>query len=747
SLKAPEDWTRQQAKRVLKERSAEKVSPELAEWVKRSDATDSGYEHNLLEALWTYQSLDVVEPKLLGKLLGAKDHHARAAAVRVLSQWHDRVPHALELLAAGVGDDHPQVRLEAVRALGQIPSPQAAELAAQALDRPMDKFLDYSVWLTLRELQPAWLPALQKGDFDFHGNLRHLTFALQAANSREALKPVVDLYRSGKVAKDREDGVLTLIAGIGGPAELAMVFDVAREDATPAPRKALLLDSLGQAARVRRVKPSGDLGELAALLKADHEGVRAAAARLAGLWQVESLRPNLRALAGATDTSDSIRRAALDGLVLLGGKASRDTLDELTGATQPAGVRRMAISALASLDAKAASAKAVELLASTQAGEDSAELFSAFLDQKEGASALTAALADHRLPEDVAKIGVRTAHESGREVAALVDALNKAGGLENKRRKMTAEETQQFVGDVVKLGDAARGEAVFRRKDQVCLKCHAIAGAGGQVGPDLSSVGASAQVDYLVESLLEPNKVIKEGYHAVTVTTTKGKVLTGIKVRQTEKELILRDKDDREVGIPLDAIDEQRPGGSLMPDGLTDPLTRVELIDLVRFLSELGKIGPYQVGKARVVRRWQVLEATDEARRRVQQDAASAAGDAAWQIWTPVYSTVSGLLPVDSLPKVETQSPTGKSVHGFARCQIDASAGGKVMFLLKATEGVSAWLDGVAVEVKPEMILELTKGMHTLTFALDLGKQREGLRCEIDDVPGSLARVRLVGGK
>ncbi len=52
--------------------------------------------------------------------------------------------------------------------------------------------------------------------------------------------------------------------------------------------------------------------------------------------------------------------------------------------------------------------------------------------------------------------------------------------------------------------------------------------------------------------------------------------------------------------------------GSLMPAGLTEALTRPELIDLVRFLSQLGKIGPYSVGTERVLRRWQLLEATHE---------------------------------------------------------------------------------------------------------------------------------------
>ena len=53
--------------------------------------------------------------------------------------------------------------------------------------------------------------------------------------------------------------------------------------------------------------------------------------------------------------------------------------------------------------------------------------------------------------------------------------------------------------------------------DLGCVNCHAIGGAGGQVGPDLVSIGASAPVDYLVESILQPNKAIKEGYHSLVV--------------------------------------------------------------------------------------------------------------------------------------------------------------------------------------------------------------------------------------
>src|SRR5262249_16573372 len=151
------------------------------------------------------------------------------------------------------------------------------------------------------------------------------------------------------------------------------------------------------------------------------------------------------------------------------------------------------------------------------------------------------------LPADVAKVGVRAVRTSGREAPALLETLTRGGGLTFGARTLSAREMRQMVADVARLGDPARGEAGFRRKDQTCPKCHAIAGAGGQVGPDLSSIGASAPVDYLIESLLEPNKAIKENYHALVVTTESGKLYTGIKVRQTKTELVLRTAEDREV--------------------------------------------------------------------------------------------------------------------------------------------------------------------------------------------------------
>jgi putative heme-binding domain-containing protein len=742
ALKAPEDWTRHHARLLLKERG-KSVLPELRAWTAKQDQEPMG-----LEALWTYQALDVAEPKLLASLLEAGDYRIRAAAVRVVSAWHERLSEPLELLAPRIADENPQVRLEAIRALGQIPDVRAAELALKALSKLMDKYLDYSLWLMLRELEPHWLPALQAGRFAV-ADSRQLLFALQAADSRAVLGPLVALVHSGKAGASTTE-VLSFLARLGGPQELALLFDrVVAGASHPIDERTRLLEALEQATRQRNVRPAGDLTRLLPLLNEKHEGLLAVAARVAGLWRLEGARPRLVELARAEKTSNAVRQATVDGLAALGGKEGIEALEKLAGVEGPVNRRRLALIALTRLDAKAAAGHAADVLAKLHADDDAASIFEAFVQRKGGPALLAAALRDHRLPTDIARIGLRTVRSTGRPDEGLAETLTKAGGLTFGARTVSPKEMQEMIADVVRLGNPARGEAVFRRKDQACLKCHAIGGAGGQVGPDLSSIGASAQVDYLIDSLLQPNKAIKENYHSLLVTTKKGQQYSGVKVRETKTELILRDAEDREVAIPLKDIDERSPGGSLMPEGLIDTLTRSELIDLVRFLSELGKVGPYAIGPQRVVRRWQALEPTREAWSFLHVGGALAtpAKNEPGLQWGPIYSTVAGELPLaDAYSYALGQ---GKHAVSLIRCQIDVTTAGPFIVRFNSTRGSKMWIDQdpVPVSLKETMEMNLPVGTHTLTFVVDREGRREGLRCEVEDKPGSPAKVRVVAGK
>ncbi len=158
ALQLPEAWSREQARRLLKQQATAAVLSALDNWLAELDSTEPDYEHHRLEAAWLCQSLDQTHPDLLASLLTSPDHRARAAAVRVLSDWSDRMPDVMDRLAAAIKDDHPRVRLEAISALRRVGSASAVDLAMSALDFSMDSNLDFALWLTARELQDEWLP-------------------------------------------------------------------------------------------------------------------------------------------------------------------------------------------------------------------------------------------------------------------------------------------------------------------------------------------------------------------------------------------------------------------------------------------------------------------------------------------------------------------------------------------------------------------------------------------------------------
>ncbi len=554
------------------------------------------------------------------------------------------------------------------------------------------------------------------------------------------VKPLLASLEQGQIPADREVGILKLVSALGDADDLTKLFNIAI-----AKKSAAHLALLESAARLRNLKPAGDLGQLGALLDAPEEHVRASAARLAGLWKVEALREKLLSLLTSQDETlpKEIRIAASEGLVALGGDASKQTFTGFTTKEHPADLRLHALAALAVLDTPAAAKLAFDVLTETAGVSDPTPLFNAFLDQKGGPGLLAAALEGKELKSDVAKLGIRAIRNSIREEPALTEALLKAGNIKTGAQTLTPEEMQQLVADVSKQGDAARGEALFRRQDLSCFRCHAIGGAGAQTGPDLVSIGASAQIDYIVDSLLNPNKQIKEGYHSLIVVNDQGKVFSGIKVTQTDRDLILRNANGEELPIPLDTIEEQANGGSLMPAGLIDPLTRGELLDLVRFLSELGKVGPYSIGKARIVRRWQALSPEQAQVEALKTKPVTELPQNAELPWAPVYTTVAGTLPLQDLK----QFSAGKAAVSLVRADLDVTTPGAVQLQLNSAEGLQLWLDGKPVTAATSIKLDLTAGPHQLAVAINRGVRKQSLKVELLDVAGSAAQVQILNGK
>jgi len=431
---------------------------------------------------------------------------------------------------------------------------------------------------------------------------------------------------------------------------------------------------------------------------------------------------------------------------MLGGVGSVKLLGKLAQADRPLAVRQQAVASLARIEPKLSAERAVGLLVAKGKEHAPAELIAPLMTRKQGPPALIAALADAKLDADIAKLLLRGVQASPARTDELIAAVRKAGSLEDAEWKLTPDETAALVNDIVQHGDPARGEAIYRRSNMQCMKCHAIGGAGGVVGPDMISIGASAPVDYLLESMLDPNAKVKENFHAVTVQTDEGRVFTGIPVRRTERELVLRDAEDREVTIAADAIVGEKEARSLMPAGLVNDLTRDELRDLVSFLSQLGKDGRYAVGKEPVVRRWESLVWTQEGHRRLNRTSYdTAATDDAALTWRPEYSRVAGDLPVGDLDKFVIHRELDAT--SFIRTRFELTSAGVVELELGDVTGLSIWIDGKPMTIEPAMAMPLSVGEHRVTLAVNRVERAEGVRMEVAVPEGSGAVVKLIGGK
>jgi hypothetical protein len=154
-LKSPVDRVRYWTRIELSSRETSHVLPAAEAWLGNLKENDSDFEHHRLEGLWLHQSHNVVIPQLLDQVLGSPDFRARAAAVRVLLAWRDRLPDPLAQLQELINDDHPRVRLEAVRALSFFhgeDAVKAAEIAVESLIHPQDPFLTFVLDETLKTL-------------------------------------------------------------------------------------------------------------------------------------------------------------------------------------------------------------------------------------------------------------------------------------------------------------------------------------------------------------------------------------------------------------------------------------------------------------------------------------------------------------------------------------------------------------------------------------------------------------------
>jgi putative membrane-bound dehydrogenase-like protein len=131
-------------------------------------------------------------------------------------------------------------------------------------------------------------------------------------------------------------------------------------------------------------------------------------------------------------------------------------------------------------------------------------------------------------------------------------------------------------------GDPAAGKPIF---EKTCAVCHQLFGRGNHIGSDLTTANRADRAA-LLGSIVDPSAVIRREFMSYVVTTSSGRVLTGVIAEQDAATVTIVDANNQRTKISRNEIDDLHESDvSLMPERLLDKLSPQELRDLFSYLQ------------------------------------------------------------------------------------------------------------------------------------------------------------------
>lgn len=136
-------------------------------------------------------------------------------------------------------------------------------------------------------------------------------------------------------------------------------------------------------------------------------------------------------------------------------------------------------------------------------------------------------------------------------------------------------------------GNRWNGRDVFNSNPTAqCVRCHAVNGSGGEVGPPLDNIANILTREQILEALIEPSARLAPGYGTVNLTLTDGQMVSGVPLEENSKELLLRTAEAEPMRVPKGRIKKRENSVSSMP-AMGRLITRRELRDLMEYLGSL----------------------------------------------------------------------------------------------------------------------------------------------------------------
>ena len=581
-----------------------------------------------IHAIWAIGQMGAENPSKAGPLLEMltdEDPEIIAQAAKVLGDL--RYEEAAERLLPLLKHQHPRVQFFAAQALGRIAYAPAVdpliELLAQNQDKDLyirhaavlalsrigagdamaalagnpDRSLRIASVLVLRKLQDPRVAEFLKDTDEYI-----ITEAARAINddwSIEAALP--DL--AAVLQEDRFSSEALLRRGInaalrvGGEKELELLINFAKDGNRPSALRGEALAALGTWAspsvldRVdgryrgevsRDVQPViRSIEEHIPVFLADRDAeILAGIARTLGLLGIDTYNKELHGLFGKHQ-SPEVRSAMLQALGNLNYVQIGQLIEQGMRDAHP-DVRSTAVSLVSELDIdKEALPRVVDPIFSRGSVGEQQTMLTVLGEMpleksEEVLSGLITKASRNQLKPDVILDLIEAVEATGSD--RLISQLQKlkSGGY-----------TTDSYQETLYGGRLWQGRSVFNSNPTAqCVRCHAVNGAGGTVGPPMDNIGNILSREQILQSLIEPSARIAPGYGNVTLTLKDGQVVSGLLKEETPEYLLLGTAEAEPMKIPVSRIARRNNAMSAMPP-MGRMISRRELRDLIHYLANL----------------------------------------------------------------------------------------------------------------------------------------------------------------
>ncbi len=324
---------------------------------------------------------------------------------------------------------------------------------------------------------------------------------------------------------------------------------------------------------------------LPALIKNSPADVQEQVAKLVSKLSIPGAGDALFTLAANDKAASAARVAAIETLAQI--KDSHLAQVASTAVTsKDAKVRTAGLKALANADPVAAVKAIGEIVNTASSTEKQGALIALEQIKNPEANALISTLMDHLIEKNAAaeiQLDILTAAQKA-NTPELKEKIKKYEASLSKDDDLAAYRI------ALKGGDVEHGRKIFREKAETqCLRCHKNEIGDSQVGPELTHIGSKKDREYILESIVYPNKKIAEGFETVLLTLKDNSMVVGRLTKEDASGLCVETMDDKgkpkTVTVTLAQIQKRDRAPSPMPDNMRDLLNKAELRDLVEYLA------------------------------------------------------------------------------------------------------------------------------------------------------------------